>query len=115
MPGKIMTAKKATDKYPRKTKDTKKGVKLKNSTGKEVTVKDSSLVYHRGKGKFAKYSRKRDLKRNAKNKGQISKKSRNYGIGTGKYRHTSDGKTSSGTKQKKLNSGKGKGKSKNKK
>ena len=99
----------------KKAKDTKSGVKLKNSTGKEVTVKDSSLVYHRGKGRFAKYSRRRDLKRSAKNKKNIPKSNRNYGVGTGKYRHTSDGRTSSGTKQKKLTSkSKSKSKSKNK-
>lgn len=112
MPGKIMTAKKASQKYGSKTKDTKKGVKMKNSTGKQVTVKDTALVYHRGKGKFAKYSRQRDKKRVSSNSKQIPKKNSNRNIGTGKYRHTQDGKTSSGTKQKKLTSKKGKKKSK---
>ena len=64
MPGRIMTAQQAAKAHKGRG-ITKKGnkVSLKNSDGRRVTVGKNDKVYHRGKGKFGRYSTKADAKR----------------------------------------------------
>lgn len=86
MPGRIMTAQQASKTHKGRG-ITKKGnkVSLKNSDGRRVTVGKNDKVYHRGKGKFGRYSTKADAKRVSRGATNLSKP-----VGSGPYRHTSD-------------------------
>lgn len=87
MPGAIMTANAAVNKYGSRFRGMRRvggKVKLKNSSGKTVTVGKSTPVYHRGNGNFGIYSAAADRKRKGK---CYTPKNR---TGRGKYRQTDD-------------------------
>ena len=91
MPGRIMTAQEAAKQYrgPKKKGNT---VTLKNSSGKSRKVGKNQRVYHRGKGRFAEYSAKRDSKKISRGATALGGKG---AVGSGAYRHTSDYKRKS--------------------
>ena len=84
MPGRIKTAQQAAKEHKGVTKRGNK-VSLKNSDGRRVTVGKNYLGYHRGKGKFGRYSTKADAKRVSRGATSLTKP-----VGSGPYRHTSD-------------------------
>lgn len=86
MPGPRIKAGEITSEYGAKyAKSMGNGIiAIKNTSGKEIFVKSSQDVYHRGKGRFAPYSVAADAHR--KSKGSTGKDT----IGTGKYQHTND-------------------------
>ena len=98
MPGAIMSANEAVKEYGHRFRGMRRvggKVKLKNSSGKTVTVPKSKPVYHRGRGKFGIYSPARDAKR--KGKGYTPKNK----TGRGKYRQTDDRRPSRAKKGRK--------------
>jgi hypothetical protein len=80
----LIPIEKAAKKWPRHIKRLGRGrFRIRNSSGKPITVPGSVEVYHRGKGRFAAYGLKLDAHRRSgpRKKGE-------------KYRHLGDlGKT----------------------
>lgn len=93
MTGNIMTAQEALKEYGHQFDSIRSVdglIELRNSYGRKMRVRPQTRVYHRGHGRFAKYSELRDLRFNRARKQLGWKHDESSKPPIGKHRHQGD-------------------------